>query len=108
MKLGVMDCIVSAGDEVTTFLRAKRLGSAGVEVDLRRAQLRDPAQARLGQLKDAQSQSGLAIPSLVLGEHNNGGIGSDDPEVVREAFEDIRQAVDWAAELGAQVILVPF
>src|SRR5690348_13824104 len=108
MKLGVMDYIVSAGDEVSTFLRAKHLGVAGVEVDLRRAQLRDPARARLGRLKDALSQSGLAIPSLVLGEHNNGGVGSDDPAVAREAFEDIRQAIDWAAELGAEVILVPF
>jgi sugar phosphate isomerase/epimerase len=108
MQLGVMDYIVADANESATFMRAQQLGVAGVEVDLRRAQLRDPARAALDRLKQAQVHSQLQVPSLCLGELNRGGIGSDDPAVAREASEDIRRAIDWAAELGARVILVPF
>jgi sugar phosphate isomerase/epimerase len=108
MQLGVMDYVIAGRDDGATFERARRLGLAGVEVGLTRAQLRDPARTKLTQLHAAREQSGLAIPSLALGEHNNGGIGSDDEITAREAAEDIRQAIDWAAELGAAVILVPF
>jgi sugar phosphate isomerase/epimerase len=107
MQLGVRENIVAAGDDVATFMRARRLGLAGVEVELARSQLRE-GRARLERLKVARDQSGLKVPSLGLGEHNNGGLGSDDAAVAGAAAEDIRQAMEWAAELGAEVILVPF
>jgi sugar phosphate isomerase/epimerase len=44
----------------------------------------------------------------MMNEHNRGGIASPDPAVALAALEDIRQAIDWAAELQAGVILVPF
>ena len=44
----------------------------------------------------------------MLGEHNDGGLGDDDPRVAAEAAEDITTAIMWAEELGADVILVPF
>lgn len=108
MKLGIMDHVIDAKNEQETFQQAKELGLAGIEVGLRRADLRDPNQARLARITQAQAATGLAVPSLVLGEHNHGGIGSADPAVVNAACEDIRQAIEWAAELGAQVILLPF
>jgi sugar phosphate isomerase/epimerase len=108
MKLATMDNIVAGRDDRATFERAKRLGFAGVEVNLARGHLRDTDALRLKHLADAKASTGLAIPSLVLGEHNNGGIGSADINTAEAAREDIRQAIGWAAELGAQVILVPF
>jgi sugar phosphate isomerase/epimerase len=108
MKLGAMDYIVAAADERATFARAARLGLAGVEINVRRGDLREVEPARLQRLTDAAKGSGLAVCALVLGEHNNGGVGSDDEAAAEAAREDIRAAVDWAAQLGAHVILVPF
>lgn len=108
MKLGVMDYIVAANDEHTMFGRARALGFAGVELNLARGDLFDPAQSRLRRLIAARDASGLAVPSLVLGEHNNGGIGSDDEATADAARDDIRAAIVWAAALGAPVILTPF
>ena len=108
MRLGAMDYLVTAEDEVAAFRRAQRLGLEGVEVILTRAQLRAPGRPRLRQLKRAQRETGLAVPSLVMHEHNEGGIADPDPAIADAAKEDIRQAIDWAVELGATIILVPF
>jgi sugar phosphate isomerase/epimerase len=108
MHLGVMEHIIAADDEAATFARARRLGLAGVEIELTRAQLRAPSAPRLAALRAARAASGLAVPSLALGEHNAGGVASRDEATAAAAREDIRQAIDWAAALGASVILVPF
>src|SRR5438552_517080 len=50
----------------------------------------------------------LPVPSPVLGGHNDGGIADPDPAVAREAAQDVRDALGRAAELGADVILLPF
>ena len=50
----------------------------------------------------------LEIHALVLGEHNHGGIADADPVVADAAAEDVRQAIGIAADIGAEVILVPF
>ena len=94
-----------AGDE--TFRLAKRLGFAGVEVVTSRDDLRSPE--RLESLHRASADTGLAVPSLVLAEHSEqGGAADGDPLVAERAREGIERAVDWAAELGAGAILLPF
>jgi sugar phosphate isomerase/epimerase len=103
-----MNTVIGGADDADAFARAARSGFAGVEVELRRADLRSAGAERLRALAAARDASGLAVPSLVLGEHNFGGLGSSDETVAGAAAEDIRRAVDWAAELGADVILVPF
>ncbi|MCS7219948.1 MAG: sugar phosphate isomerase/epimerase family protein [Anaerolineae bacterium] len=108
MRLGAVEYLVRGADEMATFQQAQRLGFEGVEVMLTRDQLRAPGQERLKRLQQACQASGLAVPSLMLGEHNHGGLASADPTVAEAAAEDIRQAIRWAAELGAKVILVPF
>jgi sugar phosphate isomerase/epimerase len=106
MKAGVMDSVVpGAGDE--TFRLAKRLGFSGVEVVASRDQLRSPD--RLESLRRASADTGLALPSLVLAEHSDqGGAADRDPLVAERARKDIERAVEWAAELGAGAILLPF
>src|SRR5207253_2124360 len=96
MKAAVMDEVIGGRDDADVFERARRAGFAGVEVDLRRAR------------RSARASAGLAIPSLVLGEHNHGGIADADPAVARAAAHDVRDAIERAAELGADVVLVPF
>ncbi len=108
MRYGAMDHLLPAFDEIGQFALARELGFSGVEVGLTRAFLREPGAPRLGRLKAAQSQIGISIQSLGLGEHNNSGLGSADPQVAAAAYEDVLQAIAWAAELGASVILVPF
>jgi L-ribulose-5-phosphate 3-epimerase len=108
MRPGVMDEVIAARDDGEVFARAARIGFAGVEVALRRDELRAPGQERLRRLVQARDASGLELPSLVLGDLNGGGLGSPDPAVAEAAAEDIRRAVGWAAELGADIILVPF
>lgn len=108
MRLGAVEYLVRGADEMATFQQARRLGFEGVEVMLAREDLRAAGQGRLKRLQQARQTSGLAVPSLMLGEHNHGGLASADPAVAAAAAEDIRQAIRWAVELGAEVILVPF
>jgi sugar phosphate isomerase/epimerase len=106
MRAAVMDSVLAPCAE--PFRAAARLGFAGVEVDLRRAELRSPAAERLAELRRRKQETGLEIPSLVLGEHSDGGVADADPTVSEAAAEDVRQALAWASELGATALLVPF
>jgi sugar phosphate isomerase/epimerase len=101
-----MSGVIAGRDDADVFRRARAIGFAGVEVELTRGDL--AAGERLRALAAAGRDSGLAIPSLVLGELNHGGLGADDPDVAAAAAEDVRRAVGWAAQLGADAVLVPF
>lgn len=106
MRVAVMDDVLaSSGD---SFVAAARLGFAGLEVGLARDDLRSPGRDRLAELRRGKEASGLDIPSLVLGEHSRGGIADADPGVAEAAAEDVREALEWAAELGVTAILIPF
>jgi sugar phosphate isomerase/epimerase len=95
-----MDSVLGGADDADTFARAHRIGVAGVEVNVTRERLRAGALPR--------TAHGLAVPTLVLGEHNHGGIADPDPAVAAAAREDVKAAVAWAAEVGADAVLVPF
>jgi sugar phosphate isomerase/epimerase len=102
-----MDTVLQAEDDEATFKRAKRLGFAGVEVDLSRDELQ--AGNRSESLRRASASSGLEVPSIVLGEHSDrGGISDTDPLVAQRAHDDVARAIGLAAELGSGVILFPF
>jgi sugar phosphate isomerase/epimerase len=99
-----MDQVIRAAGDDELFRQAKRLGFAGVEVVLSRRALE-----RVEGLRRAQREHRLAVPSLVLGEHSDrGGIADLDPTVAEHAREDVERALEWAAELGAEAIHVPF
>jgi sugar phosphate isomerase/epimerase len=98
--VGVMTDVLPSRDDRELFQRAKQLGFAGVEVIL---------PAGLESLRAAQSETGLRVPSLVLGEHSDrGGVADLDPAVAATAVEDVRRAAGWARALGADALLVPF
>ena len=102
-----MDSVVGVADDDQTFRLAKRLGFAGVEVVTPRDELR--SSDRLESLRRARAATVMAVPSLVLGEHSDrGGIADAEPLVAEQAREDVAQAIDWAAELDTEAILVPF
>ena len=102
-----MDAVLAAPSDAETFGRARRLGFRGVEVIVSREQLR--ADERLERLRRSAALNGLEVPSLVLGEHSDlGGAADRDPAVAAAAAVDIEHALRWAAELGSDVILVPF
>lgn len=99
-----MDHVLPAASDDDRFRLAARLGFAGVEAVLSR---QDPD--RLEGLVRAQRGHGLSIPSLVLGEHSDlGGIADTDPTAAEHARDDVERALQWATELGAEAILVPF
>jgi len=98
--VGVMTDVLPSLDEAELFLHARQIGFAGVEVIL---------PARLEALRAARAETGLEVPSLVLGEHSDrGGVADLDPAVAAAAVEDVRLASQWAQELGADALLVPF
>jgi sugar phosphate isomerase/epimerase len=107
MRAGVMDVVIGGRDDPEAFARARRAGFAGVEVVVSRKDL--ASGARLHDLRRAKETTGLEIPALVLGEHNEeGGIADPSPDVSSRAHDDVRHALAWARELGTDVILVPF
>lgn len=109
MRAAVLDTVIGGRDDAEVFARAKQVGCAGVEITAGRLDLRDPNGARLEALRRAKQATGLEIHALVLGEHNEeGGLANESPDVAGRAREDVRDAVAWAQELGAEVILVPF
>jgi sugar phosphate isomerase/epimerase len=99
-----MESVLGGGPDAID--RAGRLGFAGVEIELRRGDLR--SRERLEKLVRATRLNSLEVPALVLGEHNHGGIADADPHVAEAAAEDVEAAIGWAVELGAEAILVPF
>ena len=108
MRAGVVDTVIRRdGDaDVAVLERARKLGFAGVEVVLRPG---DVESRRLESLRQARAATGVEVPSLVLGHHNqDGGIADADPGVARRAADDVRAAIAVARELGADVVLVPF
>ena len=109
MRAAVMDAVIGGRDEAEVFARARRAGFSGVEVVVTRDDLASPSGARLLDLRQAKKDTGLEIPALVLGEHNEqGGIADVSPDVSGRAHDDVRHAVAWARTLGTDVILIPF
>src|SRR6266540_2722467 len=107
MQVGVMDPVLEPAAGGRVFELARRLTFAGVELVVGRDQLE--SRDRLDQLLRDQAASGLDVPSLVLGEHSDrGGIADSDPVVAQRARRDVERAIEWASELGAGAILVPF
>jgi sugar phosphate isomerase/epimerase len=107
VRFGVIDAVLRGDgeeDDAAVFERARTLGFEGVEIDLRRGDL--GANGRLERLRAAAS---LPITSLILGSHNrDGGIADADAAVRGRAAAEVRTAVERAAALGADVVLVPF
>ena len=105
MKLAVMDSVLAVDDVVA---EAKRLGVAGLELTVTRAQLRGSDDRTLDRLRRDAASASLEIHALVLGDHNHGGIASADPHTAEAAADDVHRATGLAVELGADVILTPF
>jgi sugar phosphate isomerase/epimerase len=105
MKLAVMDSILAVEDVVA---EAKRLGVDGLELTVTRAQLRSFDDRTLDQRRRDAAAASLEIHALVLGDHNHGGIASADPPTAEAAADDVHRAIGLAAELCADVILIPF
>lgn len=107
MRTAVLDSVlVTAGD---VFSDARRLGFSGIELTLERAKLRSAgADGELARLRRASEQSSLNIHALILAEHNHGGIAATSAETASAAVRDVEAAIEWAAALGAEVVLVPF
>src|SRR6188472_2207548 len=101
-----MNQVLEPGARGRVFDLARKLTFDGVELEIGREEL---TADRLNQLVREKADSGLEVPSLVLGEHSDrGGIADADPHVAASAREDVERAFAWAAELRAGAILVPF
>jgi sugar phosphate isomerase/epimerase len=105
MKAAVMDTVLAVDDVVA---EAGRLGFAGIELNATRTQLRSADQGAVERLRRDAAGASLLLHSLVLGEHNHGGVASADPHTAARTDEEVRLAIGLAAELGADVVLIPF
>ena len=109
MRAAVMDVVIGGRDDGDVFARARRAGFAGVEVVVTKNDLAAPSNGRLEGLRQAKEATGLEIPALVLGEHNDeGGIADLSPDASSRAQGDVQHALAWARELDTDVILLPF
>jgi acetyl esterase len=99
-----MSDVLPSADETQLFRRARRIGFSGVELILERAH-----PERIESARRARAETGLAVPSLVLGEHSDvGGVADTDRGVADAAAADVRRALEWAGELGSDALLIPF
>jgi sugar phosphate isomerase/epimerase len=107
MKMGTMDHVVQvAGASYLDMARtAKSLGFQGLEVGIRRADMQDASNRRLDELKRLKGETGLEIPSICMGEYHGLMV---KPRPADQAMAEMKKAVQWAGELGAKVMLVPF
>ena len=99
-----MDSVLAVEDPLAA---AQRLGFSGVEVTLTRAQLHSDGRYVERLRRDASTHS-VEVHALVLGDHNHGGIAAEDRDTAESAAEDVELAIGVAAELGAEIVLVPF
>jgi sugar phosphate isomerase/epimerase len=105
MKLAVMDAVLAVDDVVA---EASRLGVAGLELTLTRAQLHSSDGGSLERVRRSAAAASLEIHAVVLGDHNHGGIASADASTAESAADDVRRAIGLAADVGADVVLIPF
>ena len=104
-----MDEVIGGRDDGEVFARAKRAGFDGVEIVVTRDDLAERSNSRLEAVRRAKEATGLEIPALVLGEHNEvGGIADASSETSSRAYADVRHAIGWARELGTEALLIPF
>jgi len=109
MRAAVIESVLGSPEDGELFNRARRIGFAGVEIVAAREDLADSSGRRLERLRRGKEAAGLEIHSLVLGEHSTvGGIADASADVAARAQADVRHAIVWAHELGADAILVPF
>jgi L-ribulose-5-phosphate 3-epimerase len=106
MTLGTMQGVMG-GSDADVFDRARQFGLKGIEPDLTLDDLKSASSARLQRLRELSNSTGLAIPSICLGVHNNHGFIAA-PDRSDTVVSEVRIAIDWAAALGARVILLPF
>jgi sugar phosphate isomerase/epimerase len=107
LHLGIVEWVLGPGDEATRFRRCRDLGLAGVEVVLGPQDF-ERIEDRVRRLVAAREATGVAVPSVMLAHHNQGGIASPDPTVARRASEEVRLAIEVGRLLGARVVLIPF
>src|SRR5256885_581784 len=103
MKLGAMQHVLGASSDIERFRLAGELGFTGVEAVILRNELVEPS--RLHQLIDAQRTTGIQIPSLCFAQHN--GLIAKSAEA-KSAIAELTIGIDWARQLEARVILLPF
>jgi sugar phosphate isomerase/epimerase len=101
-----MESVIEAVGDV--FTAARRVGFSGVELELKRDALRSRTLQQVAELRRRAAASSLDVHALVLGEHNHGGIAAADAGIAGAASADVEIAVEWAAALGADVLLIPF
>ncbi|MEM1211597.1 MAG: sugar phosphate isomerase/epimerase family protein [Planctomycetota bacterium] len=117
MKIGIMDEVVRGafGESFTgaarpleaCFAGAASLGVQGIEINVQLERLKRDLPGFLREVSALRDHHGLAVPSLVMGEHNNGGLATwwCDPN---EKADEVLLTVQACAELGAPVLLLPF
>jgi L-ribulose-5-phosphate 3-epimerase len=111
MKYGTLQGVLGEPLE-TVFETAARLGFDGVELDW--GALEDArgegklGPARRSGRKEAARRAGVEISSVAAHFLNRGGLGSADAAVQEAGLEAVRTGIALCADLGAEVLLVPF
>ncbi|MEM1026722.1 MAG: hypothetical protein AAGJ38_01430 [Planctomycetota bacterium] len=85
MKIGVMDVVVGSSLD-QGFAHAAELGCDGVEVNLQVERLHNDPAGFVEDVSALRDRHGLAVPSLVFGENNQGGLATWFREIGNEGW----------------------
>lgn len=108
--LGLYEKALPPADWPTLLSQAKELGFDFMEMsidesDERLARLRWSASQRQ-QLVEAVLRTGMRIPSICLSGNRRYPLGSDDPRICATGIELVRDAVDFAADVGVRIVMI--
>lgn len=111
MRFGVMQSVLGK-DTDAVFGVAANLGFDGVELDWKKMEeargTGDLRSARRLAIRRRAENAGVVVSSVCAHWGNQGGIADLNPDTRQKAMAAVTQGITMCAELGAEVLLIPF
>ncbi|MFW6437794.1 MAG: sugar phosphate isomerase/epimerase family protein [Armatimonadota bacterium] len=109
MKIGIRNGSMGFPGMKDLFEQAAEIGFDGVELDIRADWQDEPVMSEEGreEIKRLSEETGVEVPSLCIGALWQYSPAATDRDTLNTAHEIIAAAIEAAADLGAEWILIP-
>lgn len=109
MKIGIRNGSMAFPDMEELFEQAAQIGFDGVELDIRAEWKDEPIMSPEGrdEIRRLSDETGVEVPSLCIGALWQFSPAASDQKLLEASRTIIGAAIEGAAEIGAQWILIP-